>query len=683
MASTSYFANSHSFIISGGNFATVYGNQIINYFNCEHERKTALTIYDQFRQVIQGDIYRTADVGVYKYPRTWDDGSRLPWEKGQLRADKTVCSAEVIGTEGRMFTVVSYTGPEAREAFEKDFQAYSITLTASSFQVYGINTHVPTVLFYGEPQPAAKFSSGLGFWGKAYLTSLREQFDCDETELWMDVKKGTLCRGPVGPSCELPGGYIEWANLSSSVEFLQDANCLRFLANLKSKKIDQSVVAVTLEYWRDGVSEVEVHQPTVLSTLTNTTIAVQVGESWHAMGMGCLGERDVMENGETRFTLEDKGGQVLLTTYSGHRLFWISQASSVFYSCGISFDDDLSQYEIIWPYVGLDRPLSMSVTACQRRREKPIYIFVRPLSLPLPTEEYKTSSFHYWSFDPTGQSPLPANICEDLGLPVELSVRVWSTARYYCDNQSYKSMHQYQLARGFDPATSDFARHLGYPIYKVHDDSDRFEDFDAATVSLTQPSPDRSTSVATGKTVQPSSMLIEQNISKFAHRSSTRPPTTSKKVNAAAARKEDILGMCISSLVLNLSNLVNTLHMCSGQACSTSKNADLPRKDRFSHSKETPYPRSDGPLSFSAYDKLQISQLADVSQTKKLSCNDFNATPITGYYQISFSTVAPETTCADVYHIACVQRYCERKIGLSIQSFTSTRHYSASTSTSI
>ncbi|KAL0063359.1 hypothetical protein AAF712_009754 [Marasmius tenuissimus] len=37
-------------------------------------------------------------------------------------------------------------------------------------------------------------------------------------------------------------------------------------------------------------------------------------------------------------------------------------------------------------------------------------------------------------------------------------------------------MHDYQVARGFDPTTPDFARFLGYPVYKVtSNDQARFK----------------------------------------------------------------------------------------------------------------------------------------------------------------------------------------------------------------
>ncbi|KAK1223385.1 hypothetical protein PQX77_013738 [Marasmius sp. AFHP31] len=49
--------------------------------------------------------------------------------------------------------------------------------------------------------------------------------------------------------------------------------------------------------------------------------------------------------------------------------------------------------------------------------------------------------------------------------------------RYAWHTKSYNNLHQYQIARGFDPTTADFARHLGYGhIFQPLDDSDRFED---------------------------------------------------------------------------------------------------------------------------------------------------------------------------------------------------------------
>ncbi|KAL0568357.1 hypothetical protein V5O48_013632 [Marasmius crinis-equi] len=475
MENTSYFANSHSFIIGdNGNFATVHGNQILNYFNREPERKTALTIYDQ---VLLGDIYRTENMGVSTYPRPGDVGERWWREEGKPRADRTICAAQVTGVEGRAFTMISYTGPEAQEAFEKDFQMYATTLTANPFQVYGINTNVPTVLFYDERQPVAKFWAGLGYWGKLYLRSLIEMhFKCYDNKIWLDPKKGELCQGPVGPECYTGSvGYGKWENLPCSAKFLQDSNSLPFLASRKAKSVDREVVDVIAWEWSWGDSKVEVHQPTIFSASTNATVAVS-GGLWKSYS-SCLGEREVVENGATRLMLKDEGEllSVQIDRLEERRV-WMSQALSIFHACGISLNDNLSQFELIIPDLWLEGHLSDSETKCQRRRKKHIYLFVHPLSPSTPTEDCKTSSLHYWSFDPTGQHPLPAEMCEDLGLPIELSFEVYSPYRYCWTNEAYKLMHQYQVARGFNPKTTDFARHLGFPVYQVHRDSDRFED---------------------------------------------------------------------------------------------------------------------------------------------------------------------------------------------------------------
>ncbi|KAL0569181.1 hypothetical protein V5O48_012789, partial [Marasmius crinis-equi] len=446
MANPSYFAGSHGFVIeSGGNFATVQGNQILNYFNREPERKTALTVYDQ---VLQGDIHRTEDFGVHEYRRRWYD--REP------RFKKTICAAEVIGLEGRVFTVMSYTGPEAHEAFEEDFQKYSRTLTASPFQVYGINTNVPTVLFYNA---AGEALGQCGILGKEISAGVDSPAQL--------LSQRDLVGSEEGDAVSRAGGARE-------------GNCLPYLASLKARDVDRGVVKAIAGERSRPWPKVEVYQPTICSASTNATVAVG-GGLWEACWNNDLGEREVMENGANRFMLKGKEDRFSVRIDRVEPAVWMSQALSVFHARGISLDDDLRQFELIIPELSLVGCPSTSETACQRRREETIYLFVGPLSPFTPTDVCWTSSLHHWSFDPTGQHPLPPKICEELGLPIKLFVDVYSTyplgGRW--NNEHYKWMHQYQVARGFDPKTTDFARHLGYRIYQVQSDSDRFEDVDA------------------------------------------------------------------------------------------------------------------------------------------------------------------------------------------------------------
>ncbi|KAK1223626.1 hypothetical protein PQX77_013499 [Marasmius sp. AFHP31] len=82
---------------------------------------------------------------------------------------------------------------------------------------------------------------------------------------------------------------------------------------------------------------------------------------------------------------------------------------------------------------------------------------------------------HFWSFDEDGHSPLSEDLCQDFGLPTTFRISQFSWS-YSWSNDAYDSLRQYQLLRGFDPSTTDFAQSLGYDknIYQTLSDSDRF-----------------------------------------------------------------------------------------------------------------------------------------------------------------------------------------------------------------
>ncbi|KAF9261522.1 hypothetical protein L218DRAFT_838262, partial [Marasmius fiardii PR-910] len=74
--------------------------------------------------------------------------------------------------------------------------------------------------------------------------------------------------------------------------------------------------------------------------------------------------------------------------------------------------------------------------------------------------------FYFWSHDPTGRNPLSLDMCNYLGLPFKLSLNV-----YYIQDtwptKIYKVLHDYQVSRGFDPQTTDFAQFMGYSTWEV------------------------------------------------------------------------------------------------------------------------------------------------------------------------------------------------------------------------
>ncbi|KAF9254224.1 hypothetical protein L218DRAFT_818144, partial [Marasmius fiardii PR-910] len=74
--------------------------------------------------------------------------------------------------------------------------------------------------------------------------------------------------------------------------------------------------------------------------------------------------------------------------------------------------------------------------------------------------------FYFWSHEPSGQNPLSPDMCKYLGLPFRLSMEL-EYCEYSWPTRIYKALHDYQIARGFDPKTTMFAQFLGFPIFNI------------------------------------------------------------------------------------------------------------------------------------------------------------------------------------------------------------------------
>ncbi|KAG7097918.1 hypothetical protein E1B28_005229 [Marasmius oreades] len=348
-------------------------------------------------------------------------------------------------------------------------------------QLFGINrSSVPLLIFHRELLPLAHFWDGLGDFGRSYACTLaRRVWKCRESELWIDPVQGTLIRGVQGPDHDIYHFSLPAVTLPSSVELLlQEDVCFRYFSRLPlDKEFDKRAIDVL--HFAFGILGEEIppiiSRPYVLSTKTNSIIAVGSAAAWYGYD-GCLDGRVVMPDGKTRFTLTDEGSDLKLYSF-GNTHAWMSQASSVFHRLGISLDDNLSSYEFVLPSICF----TGSIEDSQRRLEdQPIYFFLHPV----PEHGVPT---HTWSYDENGEIPIPRHQCKDLGLPTELSTkhvsrRTRRTHRW--PSKTYKYIHKWQIARGFDPTTTDFARYLEYPIYEVRpSESGRFEELCAADAS--------------------------------------------------------------------------------------------------------------------------------------------------------------------------------------------------------
>ncbi|KAJ7846513.1 hypothetical protein B0H13DRAFT_2093024 [Mycena leptocephala] len=99
-----------------------------------------------------------------------------------------------------------------------------------------------------------------------------------------------------------------------------------------------------------------------------------------------------------------------------------------------------------------------------------LYLFLFPpqadivdgrLSVRNPPDTMK----HYWTFDASGLDRLTQEAAEAIGPPTaELSVETWG-GRW--DDRDYVLIHDFHVAKGFDPDSPDAAIAIGYPLINI------------------------------------------------------------------------------------------------------------------------------------------------------------------------------------------------------------------------
>ncbi|KAG7097878.1 hypothetical protein E1B28_005189 [Marasmius oreades] len=349
-------------------------------------------------------------------------------------------------------------------------------------QLFGINrSSVPLLIFYGELVPIAHFWDRLGAFGRGYVLTLACRiWYCSPTTVWIDSEQGTLIRGLEGPNHYLGDAdafnHNVVKSLPSSVELLDEDVCFRYFSQFPlGKGFDRDAIDIIHSMSERGAAGSPVinrPRPHVLSSKTDSLITVGsiVWENY-----GCFGDQVVMTDGRTRFTLTDSDKDPRLHLCSDvDQNSWMSQASSVFHRLGISLDDDLSPYKFAVPVIRLTASIGNSQ---QRSEDQPIYFFLHPV----PEHGVPT---HTWSYDADGKTSIPYHHCEYLGLPTELSMNRF-TWTCWPQSETYKSIHKWQVARGFDPTTTEFARYLEYSIFEVQPESvsSQIEELDPSEAS--------------------------------------------------------------------------------------------------------------------------------------------------------------------------------------------------------
>ncbi|KAF9266046.1 hypothetical protein L218DRAFT_92579 [Marasmius fiardii PR-910] len=478
------FVGASHFSITGDVNTYILGDLNISYTSqtVQGQERTR-TIYDEFPYIQRGLVCRVRDLHRKNRFVHWNSVSNK--YEIEFKVERIVSTAEIPGHSSR-YTVVSYKGQDAEKAWEKDFRQWCEASDASQMQLFGINrSSIPFLLFHRELVPLAHFADRIGEFGRIFASTFaRNTMGCRETELWMDPKGGTLIHGVEGPHSayldHLATFHVE--EISPSPElFLQEDVSWRFFSHLPLNKAFDGSVIYSL-HWKRGESEkvpFSPHLPYILSNRYNLNLAFD-SRVWESSS-DRLDSPVLMPNGQTRFSLTHDGESSFELEYGDRATCsWLSHASSVFHNLGISLSEDLSDYKFTTPYICLAGSIDNSKAAQQRRLQlPPIYFFLHAIHL-FPTQATEDSyvSVHSWSHDENGQTSIPHYHCESLGLPTRLRVEYLFSCQYFWPTETYKTIHNWQIARGFDPITNEFACYCEYPMLQVipPELSSRFEE---------------------------------------------------------------------------------------------------------------------------------------------------------------------------------------------------------------
>uniref|UniRef100_A0A0W0GBQ1 Uncharacterized protein n=1 Tax=Moniliophthora roreri TaxID=221103 RepID=A0A0W0GBQ1_MONRR len=179
------FNHSSGFSFSGNNTSTnVHGHQFnspvtAGVINCHGQAVTKRTKYNQFREVIRGDMITLKELGSEDLSKwLWDHGYRNGKKLGRLKAQARVCTVEVCPDRQSKFTAIVYEGEDARKLWREDYRHFSRSKKPGTFQLFGINqSAIPALIFHHELIPCAHFFNKKSIWMDVYIEHLRASPD--------------------------------------------------------------------------------------------------------------------------------------------------------------------------------------------------------------------------------------------------------------------------------------------------------------------------------------------------------------------------------------------------------------------------------------------------------------------------------------------------------------------------
>ncbi|KAF8215563.1 hypothetical protein K438DRAFT_2007919 [Mycena galopus ATCC 62051] len=452
-----FFPRSHDFVVSGGNFTSVYNHLVAPGPSAD------------FRTIPLGDLDLQNEI----------NGPGTVSRRHGTDARRKMYSVKIWqSSSDRMTSAAMYTGKDAEQNWERDLAVYSGIRHPNFLQVHGlVNAHgIYATVFHDDLMPlAGLFSFYAGslitttylhwyiyreFWDAAdYFTGISGQWLGGLSYMpWIRRSTGRLAVDIAPSAPEEKIDAICYILQGISVSFipppLLGPDPAAKIISILSLKDYHSLVDAGRQGHFHHNSSYATHERVRLGLLVRgeTQNASEIGYAvdpsftiwpWTRRAFGLSESRgEILPNGWTRFSMSDiltEPDSILDLMVFQDRKPWISQANYIFNLLRITCEHE--------QYVVLDR---IDFRAHLQKEDGRFW---------------KPANPAYWAFDELGAEPLNPDQAEALGFPsftFDMTVvgNHWSSS-------AYEGVREFHRGKGFDPESQDVARHLGYSLWEV------------------------------------------------------------------------------------------------------------------------------------------------------------------------------------------------------------------------
>ncbi|KAI3609777.1 hypothetical protein WG66_007523 [Moniliophthora roreri] len=346
------------------------------------------------------------------------------------------------------------------------------------------------------------------------MTVYQSTLSCSDNEMWIDLKNGRIKAG-LAESMDLCLVLSsDEVQIPPAIEMLNEDVFVRYL--LQQGGSDYGVVEAVLcsSDWEYGFPEEFIEEELRFDTIYSGSgrpfarfpsdfIASQVTEVYPSTENYGYDSNPLTTEEEPTASFELHANHTVLngftlkpsssraqhdgqdieiiwnvSLYEGKRTdAWLAQAPRLQRALRLhSTESNVQEQYILCPKFSLRGSLKepQSRFLSQEDESRSIYLFVSCLSLEHIEVLSDISPWlnDYWSFDSAGESEVPEYLRNLLGLPeleLEVDVRFGSLC-------VHDAIRRWQVARGCNPDTADFAEKLGYPELELVDDAASFEE---------------------------------------------------------------------------------------------------------------------------------------------------------------------------------------------------------------